>query len=82
MTGIPNNTPSPKRMDLGKGATIAGSGTGLALVINWVYKLKFGTEIPPDVAIVLAGVLSFVAGRVWVIMAQILKKWGINPEGE
>lgn len=78
MTGIPT---AKVNTQVTKGVTIAGSSTGLALVVNWLYKLKYGAEMPPDVAIVLAGVLGFVAGRIWNIIEQILKKHGIDPEG-
>ena len=79
MTGIPTTQMSTQ---VTKGVTIAGSSTGLALVINWVWKLKYGSEIPPEVAIVLAGFLGFAAGRIWNLIEQILKKRGIDLEGE
>lgn len=80
MTGTPTPPIQPafSKPQVTKGATIAGSGTGLALVINWIYKMKFGAEIPPDVAIVLAGVLSFTAGRVWNLIEQFLEKRGYD----
>lgn len=83
MTGTPQPQTSKPGVQVTKGATIAGSSTGLALLVAWAYKLKYGMEMPPEVAIVMAGILGFVAGRIWMIVAQILKKkFGINPEGE
>lgn len=66
-----------------KGTAIAGSSTGVALLIAWIYRLKYNIEMPPDVAIVIAGVLSFTAGRIWSIVDQILeKKYDIDLDGE
>ena len=79
MTGIPT---TQMNTQVTKGVTIAGSSTGLALVINWLYGLKYGSQIPPDVAIVMAGFLGFMSGRIWNIIEQLLKKKGIDPEGE
>lgn len=77
---MPDAKISPKIV---KGTTISGSATGLALLINWIYKLRFGYEIPPDVAIVMAGIFSFIAGRIWTIVDQILeKRFGIDADGE
>jgi len=81
MTGQSNQSQGVKRQ-LGKGLAIAGSGTGLALFLNWIVKLNSGIELPADVAIFLAGALSFAAGRAWNITAQVLKKkWDIDIDG-
>ena len=76
MTGIPQNG---KNMQLRKGLAIAGSGTGFALFLNFIVKHFYNIELPADVAIFLAGALSFFAGRVWNIVGQILRnKWNID----
>lgn len=82
MTGTPTNNPQPKKLELSKGVTIAGSGTGIAILINWIYKMKVGEEMPSEVAIVLAGILTFVAGRVWNLIDQFLEKRGYDVDGD
>lgn len=53
----PSAAPQPKVI---AGTAGAGLGSAIGLVLPWLVKVAFGVEMPPEVAVGFAGILSVI----------------------
>lgn len=79
MPGNPTQPILPSK----KGTVIAGGTTIFAPLIPWLWNMHYPDRpMTPEVAAAAAGAVVLVLGFCYNIFVALLKKVGINPEGE